>query len=274
MKKALILLLIVTPLSRYSLGQETNYVITGQLYGTPRHGYPDRMNGKVYEVKYLAFWPKEENGQIVKGNRITGAERGNISLSQDFVEQYNQSGTIIRFESMNDFDEVTSYWKVEAEGKTIIKAENFNRTHLITGYNIYTYNEGNLREVKMSRNVNGPVLMRIVYEYDSLGNRIRFQTYNGLNIPGSYTEFTYNKTGMLNGFKSYSADGKMISTFEYKYNEKGEIISSHSENFLKGTTGDFILMHEYDKMGNWIKAVSFKDGKPFYVREREIKYYE
>jgi len=63
MKKLIFLLMIAIAISGYAFRKTSNYAVTGQLYGTPRHGFPDRMNGKVYEVRYRAFWPKEEKAK-------------------------------------------------------------------------------------------------------------------------------------------------------------------------------------------------------------------
>lgn len=274
MRQIIILLAILTGISAYGLRKPYYYIVTGQLYGTPRHNYPDRINGKVFEVKYQAVWPREEKGKIVPGNTITGAERGALSLAQDFMEQYNTSGTITRFESINDEGQVTSYWKVETEGKIILKAENFNMNHVRTSYTVNSYTGNNLTEVKIFRDENSPVTMRIAYEYDLKGNRTRFQTFAANFFPGSYTEFSYNEDGNMEQSKVYAMTGNLMSEFNYVFDKKGKKISSHSQNFTKNTVADQTLVHEYDKQGNWIKEFIYKDDKPFYIRVREIKYYE
>jgi hypothetical protein len=255
-------------------GQPPVFVMTGQLYSTPRHGFPDRIMGKVFEVKTSCFWVKTEDGKVVADRKINASERGSLQIGQDFLEQFNSSGTISRFESINDNGGVTNYWIVESEGKVISKALNYNMNNAVIRSCDYSYSGGNLTEVRMFNGVQGSLINKIVYDYYPDGNRSKFQILNNKDVVVGYTEFTYNKNGVLEQSKVYSGNGIMISIFENKFNDNGERISSHMQNFANGLVQDYTYTHEYDKNGNWIKIVFYKDNEPYYLRIREIRYYD
>jgi hypothetical protein len=66
----------------------------------------------------------------------------------------------------------------------------------------------------------------------------------------------------------------MTNLSDYKKNDKGERISEHHENFVNGDVRDEELKYEYDKKGNWVKRIYYRDNKPNRFAEREIKYYD
>jgi len=138
----------------------------------------------------------------------------------------------------------------------------------------FSYTDGNLTEVRMFNGVDGPLVARVIYDYLTDGSRPKFQIFNSRNMASGYTEFGYNKNGILEQSKVFSANGTQIFIFENKFNKKGERISSHMQNFANGLLQDYTYKHEYDKNGNWIKIIFYKDNGPNYLRIRDIKYFD
>jgi len=273
MKKVFLTIVFAMVISTYGFQNADNYVLVGQLYLTNSHASNERIKGPVQELKQNNFWAKEENGKIVRGNIITPEDRKTTPFGYGFLEQYNPSGTIKRCESFNEKNEVTDYCIVEAEGKKIFKAEYFYRD-TVRFYTQNTYSGNNLIRAKLFNNQNDTLLMSVEYEYDKNDNCTKFQRFNYKNTPGTYSEYSYTNKGVLEHSKNYSADGKMTALWDYTINDKGELIAQHQENFVNGVIIDYTFKYEYDKKGNWIKMVFYKDNKPFILREREIKYYD
>jgi hypothetical protein len=94
------------------------------------------------------------------------------------------------------------------------------------------------------------------------------------NEPLQYTDYSFSPEGFLEQRKIYSAPEKMTDLFVFKNNDKGERISEHHENFVNGDIIDEELKYEYDKKGNWVLRVHYRDNIPYRLFERDIKYYD
>jgi hypothetical protein len=226
---------------------------------------PEKVMGKVKEIKTFHFGAKEENGMVVKGN-----------FTQGFRDQYNSSGTILSFVTLDSIGGINPKGRsvqVEAEGKIIKKAIYFwNDT--LRFYTNNTYTGDYLTEVKFFDSKNDTLVGIVKYNYDQNGNLIKCQTFNNKNVSGFALEFSYNSDGIRKGSKQYSASGEMTNVFEYLFNDRGKIIGNHREDVVNGVTQEFEHREEYDKKGNWVKRVQYEDKKPVIIIEREIKYYD
>jgi hypothetical protein len=94
---------------------------------------------------------------------------------------------------------------------------------------------------------NGRLKRKNTYKYDDKGNEIEKNFYNSSGSLGNKSTYKYDDKGNLIEENSYYSDGSLESKETY--------------------------MYEFDKMGNWIKRVSFKEDKPDVITERVIEYY-
>ena len=267
MKKLIILLVITTAISGYD--DDQGYVIAGQLWGSALHNYPEKLKGKVKEVRWENFWGKVMNGKIIEG------ERRDPKAQPPFVENYNSSGTVLSFAWLNNEGGINKdFWsiRVEAEGKLIKKAMYYIQDTL-RAYTRNVYSENNLAEVGFLNPGNDSLIARVVYTYDQNRNRIKWQEFSSAGIPSQYVEFIYDKGGSVEQMKQFSALGKLTYSEEFIYNEKGVWIGSHTENYVRGTKGTNENSYEYDKKGNWIKRISFQPDKTIKLIVRKITYY-
>jgi len=267
MKKLIYLLLVAIAISVYGCRKTGDYVLVGQLAYTGRHNFPEKLNGKVQEIRWNAFWAKEENGKVV---------RGDIYINPGIIQKYNSSGTILSFVPLDAEGKTRQGWwsvEVEAEGKIINKAL-YYLNDTLRGYTKNTYTGNNLTEVKFFDSENDTLMGSVVYNYDQNGNRIKWQAFTPKNEPRNYVEFSYSSEGFNEQMKQYSAQGEMTHLYDYILNDKGNKISEHHEDFVNDTIIDAEIKYEYDNKGNWIKRVFYQDNKPIYLSEREIKYYE
>lgn len=266
MKKLIIIMVIAIAILDYGCRKAEEYVITGQLWGTGRHDFPEKIKGKVQEMRMDNFWAKEESGKIVRGDAYT-----NLGV----IEKYNPSGTILSAVYLDSLGGTNpNLWsvQVEADGKIINKAMYYTRDTL-RAYSKNTYAGNNLTEAKFFDPDNDTLLASVVYTYDQNGNRIKGQMFSSKNEPLQYVEFIYSAEGFQEHMKRYSAQGKMTVLYDY-INDNGNKVSEHIENFINKTVTDNELKYEYDKKGNWIKRVYYRDNKPIWFTEREIRYYE
>ena len=57
------------------------------------------------------------------------------------------------------------------------------------------------------------------------------------------------------------------TTVVFKHNRKGDYIINQMDN-----TKRFVKYTEFDKKGNWIKSITYKDDEPIIVTKRDIMY--
>jgi YD repeat-containing protein len=111
-------------------------------------------------------------------------------------------------------------------------------------------------------------------------------------------DFTYKYDENNRLIEELHIDGTKYNRIEYKYNDKGQIISrvEHNErggityktdctydeldnldtetSFYRGkNTFNYSYVYEYDNQGNWINKRSLSDNKTFSLQIRVITYY-
>lgn len=259
MKKLIYFLVIAMAILDFGCRKTDDYVLTGQLYYVGDFYAPEKINGKVQEIRMNNFWATEENGKIVGGDIYTYPGR---------VEKYNSSGTILSYDDL--YAEGRTKWSVdvEAEGKIINKALYYVNDTLL-GYTNNTYNGNNLTEVKLF--IGDTLLRSVVYDYDQNGNCINWHVFEYNNELHNSVELIYNSEGFLEQMKRYD-QGEVTRLNEYILNDNGDRISDHYER--NGQMEDWEIKYEYDNKGNWIKRIYYRDNKPIWLSERELEYYE
>jgi hypothetical protein len=85
-----------------------------------------------------------------------------------------------------------------------------------------------------------------IYKYDSTNNKTEWDFYIG---------------------------NRWFADFTIRYDKKGNITDEASFNLNGDLTNRYNYWYDYDKTGNWIKKIGFKDGIPQFIIEREIDYY-
>ena len=87
-----------------------------------------------------------------------------------------------------------------------------------------------------------------------------------------FQERTFNKAGILIGFKHYY-NGDFLNSLTYELNENGEPISETSVYKDDDPRICYYEYTSYDEKGNWLTRVEYDEMKyPNSVEVREIKY--
>lgn len=272
------ILFLVTVLVALAVGcskKTTDYVLTGQLYYAPAPGYIEKVHGKVKEIKITNYMAKEENGRFVKGNEFTAEDRKNFNnMEPTFVEQYSPLGVILKSVSYDQNGKVTTYWSAESTANKIDKLT-YYAADTVSTYGKAIYNENFLEEVKYFSPKNDTLYMSVKYEYDQDGNRTKLQVYNYKGEPGSCWTYKYNEKGQVVQCIQSDKAGKPTFQSDITRGDNGDRLTTDIETFGANPRKiKYAFESEYDKMGNWVKALMYVDNKPQIIRERQIQYYE
>ena len=107
------------------------------------------------------------------------------------------------------------------------------------------------------------------YEYDDRGNIIKATGSNG-----GYAEFAYDEQGHCTLETFMNSEGSVYLTYQYEYNEYGDVVVSNKDDVYGGRTMTFTYAYEYDLNGNMIKRESGEvtDTWEYDEQGREIRY--
>lgn len=133
--------------------------------------------------------------------------------------------------------------------------------------------------------------------YDEHGNRLGYIWYDGKGEMLSKSQYTNNANGKNTQSLLYSRNNELFSKIVYVYDEKqnnAEIYiykptasyhRSHPQNgdeniiYDGPTEPDFMLeekkryVYKYDKKGNWVTRIEYKNDVPVFFVERAIAYF-
>jgi hypothetical protein len=274
MRKLVFVTVIAACLADTCFSQQTNdYVLLGQLYGTPTFGFFEKLRGKVKELKQTNYFTKEENGKIVKVRVLTTEDRITAPSGRDYFEEFNSFGTILKDGVLDENGKLLEYWDVDADSGKILAAAYYVNDILRAGIKT-KYNGDLLEEITYFLPGTEVLAKRVYIRYDQNGNRTSSQFFNNRNVLVSKNEYIYNDKGLLELFNIYSNAGKLTAFYRYTYNDKGYKLTQHQETYGDGDIRDYRFEYEYDIMGNYTKVIYFRDNKPLIYRERQIKYFD
>jgi hypothetical protein len=110
-------------------------------------------------------------------------------------------------------------------------------------------------------------------KYDYKGNKIEENSYNSDGSLDSKWTYKYDDKGNQIELNSYNSDGSLSIKWTYKYDDKGNKIEENSYNSDGSLISKWTFIYEFDKQGNWIKRIDFKNEIPEFILEREYEYY-
>lgn len=175
-------------------------------------------------------------------------------LSRYTYESTSKNLKVIRlYESREFLQEESKYvskkWIYNyKENCNLIKAESYRGEDDRNQVNTYTYDgKGNITENYLVYNEKEH--SRISYKYDENGNMLEWKYWAG-----------------------YDEDLNKIIT--YSYDEKENIIEKNYHSYTYNTIfKKYNYKYEYDKKGNWIKCIEYKNEIPIIMLERTYEYF-
>lgn len=142
---------------------------------------------------------------------------------------------------------------------------------------IYTisYNKiGKITENTTYEN-DGSIIEKCTYKYDDRGNQLEEALYGSNGVFGS--KYKYNDRRNRIERALYDSEGVLVYNSTYKYDDKGNMIEDAEYFSDESLRKKYIITYsEFDKHGNWLKAISTDDLKNQIssIVEREIEYYD
>jgi hypothetical protein len=141
-------------------------------------------------------------------------------------------------------------------------------------YERYSYDEkGNLIEKIGYKSNSSRLISKETYKYDAKENEIELKEYNSGGGLEGYEIYKYDEKGNKIEADYFSSGGNLSNISKYKYDEKG----NETEYDIYNKDHDMRInsrnKYVYDKYGNWIKRISYRDEKAKKITERIIEYY-
>ncbi|MBP5328229.1 MAG: hypothetical protein J6Y98_10030 [Bacteroidales bacterium] len=255
----------------------------------------NNLKGKVKTVKLSIYKATKKFGELKPGSLSEDALFHPLSTGYSFSfygsgyyagaickQTYNNDGMISSERWYNEKKKIYKETEYTYKNGFLLETNSTYKSSLK-----YSYLPDNIYNEKYSYDKSGRVVADTVYKdtsvfmttlyeysentitycYDNKKNVVKFE--NGRPSMLISYDSVGNETGTTrynnHGFET-SYDGKV--SIEYDYNEYFDPISK-TEDIDKYT-----FSYEYDKKKNWTKRITYKDGEPIYIEEREITYFE
>lgn len=271
MKKFIPMLFVVMILATGCPQPEPEVQQTEFSLFTPYVFFPEIFNGKVKEVIEKNYFGIEEEGKIIKGERLTVAARDSISWTNDFKVVYDEAGNVLKTVLLDENDEVIAKSKSTVVDGHVIKSE-VMRDDTLRAYTLVTYDETGqaIRFERFSLPADTLIWSTKLLS-DEQGNFKEWHWSDWSGADNGKHIFTVNQEGRRTGFKFYNKDGEVAIEQAFTYNEMGfltkQVITTEEEELVTE------YEYEHDDMNNWIKTVATSDDQ-IIVAERTYTYFE
>ena len=207
----------------------------------------DKCNGDAptsYSEEYKAGELKRKTKYDADGNVISYSEYGHDAAGNLIEETFfNASGDVTghkKYEYDSYGNEIANYKNGELQNRCEYQFDKDGRVIVKTTYN------------SLDR-----VISCDTYEYDSYGRCINHMTGDG-----QYRQ-AFDDGGRLTSYGSYDADGNAIASYEYEYDQNGNIAA-----LVRYNTGEVkeSSKYKYDGNGNLIDMVRYDANGTVMVR--------
>jgi protein TonB len=222
------------------------------------------LNGKVKSVKKRVYDATEKFGGTVKVNFL---------YEKIFV--FNKSGNKIEEKNYDKDGELSYKWKFKYdEDENVIEQNQYNKDGKLILKGKYKNDEnGKIIEVNFY-NPKSELESTWKYEYDKDENLIKVNfDQDGSN---QYV-YVYDENENLIEIK----DSEDWFRWRFKYDKNGNktVENAYYDNFngeIKFPILDYKKEYKYEKLddeNNWLKLITYKNGKIIYITENEIEYF-
>ena len=224
----------------------------------------DSLKNRLDEIKsgtFNDYWGRgkrlsgyDENGALVWYHLYTYDAQGRKASATSYDAAGNQTSHVgcMYDESGNA---LVSYGYYPTLGGTLYKVE-------------YTYNADGL-VTKETRIDSDGSIDSSTYQYDSNGNRIREDRYNGSGNLSDYLLYEYNAAGLESKCVSYSSDGTLNWYDTRSYNDAGNCTEQFHYSgdgqldwrtvYYYDADGNYTGSEEYDADGNLLSSTNYQD---------------
>jgi hypothetical protein len=212
---------------------------------------------------------------------------------------YNSNGELAEMRDIDkDGNFVVSYIIEYDKSGEKISEKKYDKNSNLAGYSIFTYAKSKQVKQEDVFSETGELSYSFIFEYDKNGNMVLRKRVGANKEEGISVLYEYNATRQLSGERTSNKTGNVISSKQFAYNAKGLLseekrldkdgavrivityVYDENGNKIQMTTsqknGNSVLAnirYEFDKKGNWIKQIIFRNEViPIRVITREITY--
>ncbi len=238
-------------------------------FGTIEKGDKVCNDSESIDDTYICFqFLFDLNGNIIELNRF----KSDGTLDSKSTYKYDEKGNNIEENYFETDGSLNTKWINQYDNKdNIVSKYEYNLVGTIHSKERYKYDEkGNLIETYTRYPDSPKEFDRENYKYDEKGNIIEIYGIGYSSLIGegeSKRNYKYDEKGNIIEENYY---GNVTS---YKYNSKNDLTEINEYNSYGKLSNNLIFKYEYDKIGNWIKKITFLNKIPKYVTERHIEYY-
>lgn len=270
----------------------------------------DTLSGRVksiieYQYSLNSTNDKELDHKTIRifdeqGRIIEDADTAYGSISK-YVFKYDNNGKLTNKDYYRWKFLIAREVYIYDDYDNIAKIEEYNHKEILVRKTIFLYDRHNNKIKSTVYKPNKKTFSKEIWNYDSTNN-IREYMITGKDVSYLSTKkvYKYNEINKLSEVDEYNKDGTFWIRTLKQYNSKGDIIESATyfeNNFLRNKSiysysGQTIeradtlyssnginystyhyTYETFDSANNWLKLVSLKDGRIYFIKEREIAYY-
>jgi serine/threonine protein kinase len=253
------------------------------------------LKGKVLSCTEIYFGAEARFGKIKKGEwngekhiyffNINGNKNkeeyfsnqtGGLNLKEFY--QYNNKGKIIERISFDNNGKLRNKETFKYDEKdTLIEDDFYDENGKLVLKSIYHY-DPNANRIADNYSSNGNLCTKSVNQYDLKGNLLVEILYDSTGSTIAKDTYQYDKDDNLfveiHYYSHHYFGDKLVKRINYKYSNGNNLIEEKFFDEKGSILGELTYKYEFDKYGNWIKQISFLDGKPSSITERILKYFE
>jgi hypothetical protein len=173
-----------------------------------------------------------------------------------------QKGSL-RWKSVSNFDK---------DGKQVGFAT-YSADNALLSKSVYNFNDsGRLLDVKRYR-ADGGLNVKVIYKYDAKGNILEEENFDASGTMFMKGVNKYDVRDNRIVYDRFNQFGHLFLKSNYKFDKAGHEIQEReydSHEALKyATTFEY---SNFDKQGNWLQKITYKNDEPKIITEREIEY--
>lgn len=189
-------------------------------------------------------------------------ERGNIEKD----EYYNKAIDSLSCMTIYSYD----------NNGNLKESDIYNSDGSLDFKNIYNYDEkGVQKEINVYKS-DGTIYFKYALKYDDNGKLVERDVYSESNLVMKYT-FKYDNYGNDLEDDVYNQDGNgnyyIGMKYNYKYDDNRNKIEYDIYINDKLSNKFNYKYLDFDKKGNWIRAITYRNDKPVSISERIIEYF-
>ena len=263
----------------YDVYDSSGHAVKGYLWFA-RHLIFDKK-GNYTELK-----TQRKNDSIVHFTfkKYDSDERLVLDSSNEFtgnwnIYLYNANGNRIERDEyyLNNGQRKRGITEIYIVDKNGIKIEEDSYWGNRDSLNYKAYIENNERGQETEKDIfndKGMLHIKVFRKYDEKGNETEFFITNKHDSVENKSTYSYDSAGNKIEDCSYNKDGSLFSKSIIKYDARGNATEEKTTNPDSSMSPKISYGYEaFDKQGNWLKKITYTDGKPTDIMERTITYY-